>query len=327
MNQAALRWPQRARESDSVSRVSEIADQLPTDIEALQALAGGGAAPSGTPRSPSATQALSQNRSPARISCASCSARSSAAARRSSIPSSSLWRSRTSSRPSPASEAADDKKDPAAARGARRQAPRQSRRASRPSAARHVTIEPEDTNCPCCRAPMHVIGEETLAAARRGPGAVPGDRDAPSQICLPGLRGGGGSGAGARAADQGRAADRGDGRLTCWSPNTPGICRSIGRPRCCSRRASTSSARSLAFWVGYAAAELRPLYAAAARTHPDLRQDRGRRDDGAGARSRPRPHQEGILLGDRARRPAVGRDRPAGRRLHLRARSRRRCTR
>jgi transposase len=24
-----------------------------------------------------------------------------------------------------------------------------------------VTIEPEDTNCPCCRAPMHVIGEET----------------------------------------------------------------------------------------------------------------------------------------------------------------------
>jgi transposase len=24
-----------------------------------------------------------------------------------------------------------------------------------------VTITPEDTNCPCCRAPMHVIGEET----------------------------------------------------------------------------------------------------------------------------------------------------------------------
>lgn len=24
-----------------------------------------------------------------------------------------------------------------------------------------VTIEPEDTNCPCCRAPMQVIGEET----------------------------------------------------------------------------------------------------------------------------------------------------------------------
>jgi transposase len=25
----------------------------------------------------------------------------------------------------------------------------------------HVTIEPDDTDCPCCRAPMHVIGEET----------------------------------------------------------------------------------------------------------------------------------------------------------------------
>ena len=25
----------------------------------------------------------------------------------------------------------------------------------------HVTIEPDDSNCPCCRAPMHVIGEET----------------------------------------------------------------------------------------------------------------------------------------------------------------------
>jgi transposase len=24
-----------------------------------------------------------------------------------------------------------------------------------------VTIEPEDINCPCCRSPMHVIGEET----------------------------------------------------------------------------------------------------------------------------------------------------------------------
>ncbi len=24
----------------------------------------------------------------------------------------------------------------------------------------HVTISPEDTNCPCCRSPMHVIGED-----------------------------------------------------------------------------------------------------------------------------------------------------------------------
>jgi len=25
----------------------------------------------------------------------------------------------------------------------------------------HVTIEPDDTKCSCCQAPMHVIGEET----------------------------------------------------------------------------------------------------------------------------------------------------------------------
>ncbi len=39
-----------------------------------------------------------------------------------------------------------------------------------------------------------------LGAAGRGPGAVPGAGDAPTQICVPRLRGGRGSGAGARAA-------------------------------------------------------------------------------------------------------------------------------
>jgi transposase len=58
-------------------------------------------------------------------------------------------------------EAADDKKDPAAAR-----ARGDKRRTNRGALPAHlpcvdVTIAPEDTNCPCCRAPMHVIGEET----------------------------------------------------------------------------------------------------------------------------------------------------------------------
>jgi transposase len=40
------------------------------------------------------------------------------------------------------------------------------RRANRGALPKHlprveVTIEPEDTNCPCCRSPMHVISEET----------------------------------------------------------------------------------------------------------------------------------------------------------------------
>jgi transposase len=58
-------------------------------------------------------------------------------------------------------EAAEDKKDLA---GARKRADK--RRADRGALPAHlphvdVTIAPEDTNCPCCRAPMHVIGEET----------------------------------------------------------------------------------------------------------------------------------------------------------------------
>jgi transposase len=58
-------------------------------------------------------------------------------------------------------EARADERDPAAAHERA-----QKRRVNRGTLPAHlprvdVTIEPEDTNCPCCRAPMHVIGEET----------------------------------------------------------------------------------------------------------------------------------------------------------------------
>jgi transposase len=58
-------------------------------------------------------------------------------------------------------EAEDDKKDPAAAKA--RAAKRRANRGALPGHLPRVdvTIAPEDTNCPCCRAPMHVIGEET----------------------------------------------------------------------------------------------------------------------------------------------------------------------
>src|SRR5271157_3453065 len=60
-----------------------------------------------------------------------------------------------------ANEATADKKDPLAARTRS-----EKRRVNRGALPAHlprvdVTIEPEDTNCPCCRALMHVIGEET----------------------------------------------------------------------------------------------------------------------------------------------------------------------
>jgi len=58
------------------------------------------------------------------------------------------------------SEACDDKKDVQAAK-----ARAETRRANRGALPLHlprvdVTIAPEDTDCPCCKAPMHVIGEE-----------------------------------------------------------------------------------------------------------------------------------------------------------------------
>src|SRR5256884_9636451 len=58
-------------------------------------------------------------------------------------------------------EAADDKKDTVAARA--RSEKRRANRGALPIHLPHVdvTIEPEATNCPCCRAPMHVIGKET----------------------------------------------------------------------------------------------------------------------------------------------------------------------
>jgi len=60
-----------------------------------------------------------------------------------------------------ATEAADDKKDPAAAkvRADKRRTNRGALPAHLPRV--HVTIAPEDINCPCCRSPMHAIGEDT----------------------------------------------------------------------------------------------------------------------------------------------------------------------
>ncbi len=59
------------------------------------------------------------------------------------------------------SEAEDDKKDARAASA--RAAKRRANRGMLPSHLPRVdvTIAPEDTNCPCCRGAMHVIGEDT----------------------------------------------------------------------------------------------------------------------------------------------------------------------
>jgi transposase len=148
-----------ARESDSVTRVSESTDQLPTDIEVLQArlamvLAERDAAIA------ERDQALSQND---RLRHLLQQLQRMQFGRRSEKldPDQLALAFEDIEQAIAATEAADDKKDSVGAR-ARAEKRRASRGALPVDLPRvHVTIVPEDTDCPCCRAPMHVIGEDT----------------------------------------------------------------------------------------------------------------------------------------------------------------------
>jgi transposase len=148
-----------ARESDSVTRVSESTDQLPTDVEVLQArlamvLAERDAAIA------ERDQALSQND---RLRHLLQQLQRMQFGRRSEKldPDQLALAFEDIEQAIAATEAADDKKDSVGAR-ARAEKRRASRGALPVDLPRvHVTIAPEDTDCPCCRAPMHVIGEDT----------------------------------------------------------------------------------------------------------------------------------------------------------------------
>jgi transposase len=148
-----------ARESDSVTRVSKSTDQLPTDIEVLQArlamvLAERDAAIA------ERDQALSQND---RLRHLLQQLQRMQFGRRSEKldPDQLALAFEDIEQAIAATEAADDKKDSVGAR-ARAEKRRASRGALPVDLPRvHVTIAPEDTDCPCCRAPMHVIGEDS----------------------------------------------------------------------------------------------------------------------------------------------------------------------
>jgi transposase len=148
-----------ARESDSVTRVSESTDQLPTDIEVLQArlamvLAERDAAIA------ERDQALSQND---RLRHLLQQLQRMQFGRRSEKldPDQLALAFEDIEQAIAATEAADDKKDSLGAR-ARAEKHRAGRGALPVDLPRvHVTIAPEDTDCPCCRAPMHVIGEDS----------------------------------------------------------------------------------------------------------------------------------------------------------------------
>src|SRR6202049_887790 len=148
-----------ADESDSVLRVSEITPQLPTDIEALHALVASVRAE----RDAAITERDQARSQIDRLRHLLRQLQRAQFGRRSEKldPEQLLLALQDIEQAVAGNEAADDKKDPAAARA--RGDKRRANRGALPAHLPHVdvTIAPEGTNCPCCRAPMHVIGEET----------------------------------------------------------------------------------------------------------------------------------------------------------------------
>jgi transposase len=246
-----------ARESDSVSHVSESTDQPPTDVAALQArlttaLAERDAAIA------ERDQALSQNH---RLQHLLQQLRRMQFGRRSEK----LDADQLSlafediEQAAAANEADDDKKDPVAAR-ARVEKRRVNRGALPGHLPRvHVTIEPEDTNCPCCRSPMHVIGED--AAERLD--VIPAQyrvivTHRPKYAC--------------RACEEAVVQASAPERLIKGGLPTEAMVASVLVGKYAwhlplYRQAQMLAAQGLdlkrsilAFWVGYAAAELKPLH-------------------------------------------------------------------
>jgi len=154
-----------------------------------------------------------------------------------------------------ASETDDDKRDPAGARAhaERRRVNRGALPAHLPRV--HVTIEPDDTKCSCCQAPMHVIGEETSQRLD----VIPAQyrvivTHRPKYAC--------------RACEQAVVQAPAPERLIKGGLPTEAMV------ALCQMLAAQGLDLTRAVWVGYAAAELKPVYVPA-RTHPGLRQDRG----------------------------------------------------
>ncbi len=199
----------------------------------------------------------------------------------------------------------------------------QRRRAGRGGRPAHLpeikqVLAPEATTCPCRQGPLGEIGSDTARrldvipaqfrtlvtrrpklACRACPGVVL-QAPAPARLVEGGSRP--------------RRPSR-----TSWYRATPITCRCTGRRRSWRARGSGSAARSSPTG-SHGNPRDRAGGAAPARDPADLAAPVRRRDHHAGTRPGPRPDEEGLRLGDRARRPALGRHRSAGRGVPLRGR-------
>ncbi len=207
------------------------------------------------------------------------------------------------------------------------------RRASRKDNLDHlpheeVLVEPESKVCPCCSGALHVIGEEVSRRLDKQPAklTVVVTRR-PKYACRSCEKNGADEVAGiiqapapARLIEGGLPTERlvADIVVSKFADHLP-----LYRQSQILARSGVRIERStLAHWVGAAAAELAPAARSPGRTDQGVAEAVLRRDALPRARSRPRPDQDRLHVGDCARRPAMGRQRSAGRRLQLCARSR-----
>ena len=183
---------------------------------------------------------------------------------------------------------------------------------------------PESTACPCCQGAMVEIGCDTAErldvipvqfralvtkrpkfACRACPGVVV-QAPAPARLVEGGMP--------TEAAVAHVAVAR-------YADHTPLYRQAQGL----ARQGIEIGREVLAGWLGAAAFQVRPVVARLREILLTSRAAVRRRDRHAGARPRPGPDQEGLCLGDRPRRPALGRQRPAGGGVPLRPGPRRRA--
>jgi len=152
-------------------------------------------------------------------------------------------------------EAAEEKKQPSLPRVRRK-----SERASLPKHLPHIheTVAPEDTHCPCCKAPMHVIGEDTSERLD----VVPAQyrvmvTHRPKLAC--------------RACEKIVQAEAPEHLIKSGLPTEAMVASVLvakygwhlplyRQEKMLSMQGIEIDRSTLAFWVGYAAAELTPLY-------------------------------------------------------------------
>jgi transposase len=176
------------------------------------------------------------------------------------------------------------------------------RRASRGALPPHlprveITLLPEDTACPCCRAVMTVIGTDTSErldvvpaqyrvlvthrpklACRACEGTIV-QRPAPPRLIEGGI------------PTEALVAHVAVARYADHQPL-------YRQSQMMARQGVLLDRSTLAFWMGYAAAEVAPVVARLRETGARLGTGVRRRDSGAGAGPWPRSYQAGLLLGD-----------------------------